>query len=448
VHSEAELSDLERGICAAIDDRRSGLVELADRLIGFDTTAREVGDRPREEAALQDHLAHRLSGAGAEVDLWEPDAKELAGRPLVPPGLDFAGRPQLIARLPGRGGGRSLVFNGHVDVVSAEPLDAWTSDPFAAEVRGGNLYGRGACDMKGGIAAMVTAAEMLAELGIPLAGDLLVATNTDEESSGAGGTALVQRGLRADAGIVTEPTGFDVWTACRGSEYCEIHILGRAGHAEVRQPDWRRGGAVNAIEKAAVVIDAIESLRREWAERPGLEHELLARPSLLPTMARAGEWAVTYPARYELTVAVMYLPAQADARGWGSAVREEVEQWIARQTALHDDWLAEHPPTIKWWPNAVMPFEIPGTEPVVDAMLDATRDVGRPGRLGGLDSWYDGATLTKLGGISSIGYGPPGFNRDGASVAHTVDEYVPVDGLVDCAKALAVAATRFCGLAA
>lgn len=440
-------ADAERAACGAIDDRRSDLIDLASRLIGFDTTAREVGDPPRQEAALQEYLARRLTGVGAEVDLWEPDADELAGKPLVPPGLDFGGRPQLIARLPGRGTGRSLLFNGHIDVVSAEPREAWTSEPFTAELREGNLYGRGACDMKGGIAAMAIAAETLAALDIALGGDLLVATNTDEESSGAGGTALVRRGMKADAGIVTEPTGFNVWTACRGSEYGEIRVPGRAGHAEVRQPDWRHGGAVNAIEKAVVAIEAIESLRREWSERPGLEHPLLSRPSLLPTMARAGEWPVTYPAQCELTLAVMYLPAQADVSGWGSAVRDEVERCIAEQTARADDWLAEHPPTIRWWPNAVMPFEIPSSEPIVETMLDATRDVGRPGRIGGLDSWYDGATLTKLAGIPSVGFGPPGFDPDGASVAHTVDEYVPVDGLVDCAKALAVAAIRFCGLA-
>jgi acetylornithine deacetylase len=439
------LDDAETAVCAAIDDRESDLVDLAGRLIDFDTTAREVGDPPRDEAALQEYLARRLSEAGAEVDLWEPDAEALAGKPLVPPGLDFAGRPQLIARLAGRSTGRSLVFNGHIDVVSAEPRDAWTSDPFTAEVRDGKLYGRGACDMKGGIAAMVFAAETLVGLGIELAGDLLVATNTDEESSGAGGTALVARGLRADAGIVTEPTGFDVWTACRGSEYCDIRVPGRSGHAEVRQPDWRQGGAVNAIEKAGMVIEAIASLRREWSNRPGLEHAILARPSALPTMARAGEWPVTYPAECSLTVAVMYLPLQADSHGWGSAVREEVERWIARETARHDDWLAEHPPEIEWRPNAVMPFELPPGEPIVGTMLDATRDVGRPGRIGGLDSWYDGATLTTLAGVPSTGFGPPGFNRDGPSVAHTVDEYVPVDGLVDCAKALAVAAMRFCG---
>jgi len=440
------LSDAERRVCAEIEQRRDDLVALASDLIGFDTTARTVGDPPRQEAALQGYLAARLRAAGAEIDLWEPDAEQLRGKPLVPPGLDFVGRPQLVARRRGAGGGRSLVLNGHIDVVSAEPRDRWTSDPFSAEVRDGKLYGRGSCDMKGGIAAMVLATETLASLGVDLAGDLLVATNTDEESSGAGGTAIVERGLRADAGIVTEATGFDVWVACRGSEYARVSVPGRPGHAEVRQPDWRAGGAVNAIEKATVVVDAIRSPRADWATRDGLDHPYLSRPALLPTMAAAGEWPVTYPAACDLTVAVMYVPRQADEHGWGTDVRREVEGWIARESAK-DDWLAEHPPTVDWWPNGVMPLEISESEPIVRVMQEATRDIGRPGALGGLDSWYDGATLTHLAGIPSIGYGPPGFDADGLSLAHMVDEYVPVDGLVACAQGLAVAAMRFCGAA-
>ncbi len=440
------LTDVERRVCDAIASRREELIALASSLIGFDTTARAPGDPPRQEAELQAHLASRMTAFGAEVDLFEPDAAALEGRPLVPPGLEFNGRPQLIATKRGAGEGRSLVLNGHIDAVSVAPRAAWASDPFNAEVRDGKLYGRGACDMKGGVAAMVLAVETLSSLGVELAGDVVIATNTDEESSGAGGTALADHGLSADAGIVTEPTGFDTWVACRGSEYCVVSVPGRPGHAEVRQPDWREGGAVNAIEKAVAVLDAIESLRHEWQTREGLEHPFLSRPSLLATMARAGEWPVTYPASAELTVAVMYLPAQADERGWGSDVRREVEQWIARETAA-DDWLRAHAPEIEWWPNAVMPLEIPDSEPIVSTMLDAARDVGHPGQLSGLDSWYDGATLTQLAGIPSIAFGPPGFDRHGVSVAHMVDEYVPVDGLVACAQGIAVATMRFCGLA-
>ncbi len=441
------LSPEEQSVCDAIGGRSAELVELAGALIAFDTTAREVGDPPRQEAALQGFLAARLRSAGAEVDLWEPDAATMAGRPMVPPGLDFTGRPQLIARWRGGGAGRSLVLNGHIDVVSGEPREAWSSDPFTPTVRDGRLYGRGACDMKGGIAAMVFAAQALAQLGVRLNGELIVATNTDEESSGAGGTALVQRGLAADAGIVTEPTNFHTWVACRGSEYGVIRVPGRPGHAEVRQPDWRTGGAVNAIEKAAVVLGAIEALRARWAGNDAYAHPYVSRPSLLATMARAGEWPVTYPASCELTIAVMYISAQADERGGGARVRAEVEEQILAHCAAHDGWLAEHPPVFEWWPNAVMPMQISEREPIVATVRGASADIGRPGRISGLDSWYDGATLTQLAGIPSVGYGPPGFDPEGVSVAHMVDEYVPIDGLVSCAQGLAVAAMRHCGVA-
>jgi acetylornithine deacetylase len=440
------LTSGERAVCEEIAARTDELVALASALIGFDTTARDVGDPARDEAALQQFLSERVQAAGAQADVWEPDAQAMKPWPLVPPGLDFAGRPQLIARRKGAGGGRSLVFNGHIDAVSAEPRERWTSDPFAAEVRDGKLYGRGSCDMKGGVAAMVLAFEVLASMGMELSGDLLVATNTDEESSGAGSVALVEHGLKADAGIVTEPTSFETWVACRGSEYCVVRVPGRPGHAEIAQPDWREGGAVNAIEKSAIVLEAIASLRRKWQTRDDLDHPLLSRPSLLPTMARAGEWAVTYPAYCDLTVAVLFVPGQADENGWGTAVRREFEEWLGNATA-RDDWLAENPPAVEWWPNHVMPLEISSEEPIVGAVREASADVGRPGPLGGLDSWYDGAALTKLGGIPSVGFGPPGFDRNGVSVAHMIDEFVPVDGLVACSQALAVVAMRFCGTA-
>jgi acetylornithine deacetylase len=351
----------------------------------------------------------------------------------------------MIATQSGQSGGRSLVFNGHIDVVSGEPRSEWTTGPFEPDVRDGRLYGRGACDMKGGVAAMVFALQALSRTGTRLGGDLIVATNTDEESSGAGGIALVQRGLSADAAIVTEPTGHEVWVACRGSEYGVIRVPGRPGHAEVRQPSWRQGGAVNAIEKVPLVIDAITALRAEWAEQGDLKHPHLSHPDLLPTMARSGEWPVTYPAFCDLTIAVMYVPAQADSEGWGSDVRREVEEHVLRHTAEHDEWLAEHPPSFRWWPNPVMPVEVDPDLPIVLATRQASADLNRPALLAGLDSWFDGATLTKFGAIPAIGYGPSGFEAGGASVAHTIDEYVPIDGLVATAQALAVTAMRYCG---
>ena len=304
-------------------------------------------------------------------------------------------------------------------------------------MRDGRLYGRGSCDMKGGVAAMTFAAEVLAAQGVRLAGDLVVATNTDEESSGAGALALVERGLSANAGIVTEPTAFEVWVACRGSAYADVTVPGRPGHAELAQADWRDGGAVNAIEKASVVLDSIRGLREEWRGRSDLRHPYLSPPDVVPTMIRAGEWSVTHPAACRLTFGAYYLPQQADEGGWGREVEREVTDRIVRDAAA-DPWLAEHPPTFEWG-TACMSMEIPPEEEIVGVALEAGADVGRTTKLGGLDSWYDGATFTLLAGTPSIALGPGPLDA-----AHTIDEFVFVDDLVACAQALAVVALRYC----
>ena len=433
------MNDLEQRIAEAIAESRDELVELASALIRFDTTARDPGDPARDEAALQAHLGERLTAAGATVDIWEPRPDDVRGR-QVPFELDFDGRPQLVARFAGAGGGRSLLLNGHIDVVSGEPKERWSDDPNTPVVRDGKLYGRGACDMKGGVAAMVLAAEVLARLGVRLAGDLIVNTITDEESTGAGGIASVAHGVRADAGIVPEPTAFDVWVACRGSVYPTITVEGRPGHAELLQPHWRDGGAVNAIEKAQIVLDAIRALREEWRTRSDLQHPYLSPPDIVPTLMHAGEWSVTYPASCEITSAVLFPPAFADAEGYGSRVREEVSEAIGRACAA-DPWLAEHPPSFAWAAD-IPPMEISPDDPIVATVLAASADAGEPSRLSGLDSWYDGATYTLSAGTPSIAFGPRSI-----AWGHTIDEYVPVDDLVRCAHAIALSAVRFCGTA-
>ncbi len=434
-------TEIERRVMDEISQRRDELVALASDLIGFDTTAREHNDDPAcDEAALQKYLAARLRAAGAEVDLWEPAPEDVAGSPMIPPGLRFDGRPQLVAHFPGAGGGRSLLFNGHIDVVTAEPRERWTSDPFRPEVRDGNLYGRGACDMKGGIAAMVFAAEVLASLDPRLAGDLLVCTVTDEESTGAGGLAAVAHGVRADGGIVTESTDFEVQIACRGSLIPTITVPGRPGHAGCPQPHWRDGGAVNAIDKAGAIADAMRRLETDWRQRSTYHHPYLSPGDIVPVQIVGGEWMVSIPASCRLVYHIAYLPGQADASGWGGRVRDEVAEWVLRASQA-DPWLAENPPTIEWAP------EVPATavapdEPIVPIVAAATAAAGRPGRVWGTDGWHDGATFT-LGGTPTVAFGP----GNGFTIAHIVNEYIPVDDLVAATQALALAALRFCGTA-
>ncbi len=431
----------EQRVCQAIEAGRDELVALVTRLIAFDTTARDVADPPRDEEALQRFLADRLAARGAAVELWEPDGAQFADVSQVPDGLTFEGRPQLAATFAGSGGGRSLLLNGHIDVVTPEPVDRWSSDPWRAEVRDGLLYGRGACDMKGGVGAMVFAAETIAALGIGLAGDLIVNTNTDEESSGAGSLACAAHGISADAGICTESTGGQVWVCTRGSQSVRITVQGRAGHAEVPHPSWQDGGPVNAIDAAEPVLAAVRELRAEWERSDVIKHRHLAPQTILTTVISGGEWFVSYPSSCTLTVNLMYLPVRADAEGYGALIRHEVEQRVIA-AASADPWLREHPPAFEWGPD-LPPFDLGDSVPIAAAVQDAARATGRELTLGGLDSWFDAASFNRAGAASMVGYGPgtPGF----AGNAHGADEHVSVDDLVACAQTIAVAALRWCG---
>jgi acetylornithine deacetylase len=428
----------EQALVDRVAARRDDLVALACSLIAFDTTSRSgVDDPARDEVALQTLLAERLRARGAEIDLWEPSPDDVAGHPLSVDGIGFAGRPQLAARLRGSGGGQSLLLNGHIDVVPAQRSDGWAHDPFDPQVVDGRVVGRGACDMKGGIAAMVIAAEVLAETG-GLRGDVVVCTNTDEESSGVGALACARHGVTADFTIVTEPSGLEVWPACRGTVYCTIEVPGRAGHAEQEHPHWRDGGAVNAIEKGRFLLDGVDALRREWRSRADLKHPLLDPPDIVPTrfVADAG-WDVTIPDRAVIDISVLILPQQADAHGWTSAAQTEVEEFLRRWCAT-DSWLAAHPPTFGWH-TEVNPSETPVDAASVRALLGANAALGLPVTLGGLGSWYDGATFALETGTAALMYGPRAIDW-----AHTVGEYVPIDDLVACAQGIAVAGWRLC----
>ncbi len=445
----------ELAVIEAARAARDELVGFAAELIAFDTTARDAGQPPRDEAALQAAIARRLEAAGAEIDLWEAETTP-AGDAYGPAGLDVVGRPQLVARFAaaadprsahaaGAAGPRraeepaprSLLLTGHIDAVDVEPREQWSSDPFAAEVRDGYLFGRGANDMKGPIAGLVLAAQLLDRLGIRLAGDLLVATVTDEESSGAGGREVVRRGYRADAGLSGEPTEFEAWIACRGILKPRITIEGRAGHSQEPQPDWREGGAVNAIEKLAPILDEIQRLNAEWRTRPDMQHPLLAPGDIVPVLVDGGTWDVTYPAFCHLTLDAHYLPVHGLS---GAVVKEEMRTRIDA-AAASDGWIAAHP--LRWeWEYDVPPAEIPGDHPLVRLALDTAAALGRPGRLGGLNSWHDAATFTLFGGTPTFSFGPRGMNT-----AHAVDERVSVDELVDFTAIVAVTIMRWCGVA-
>ena len=434
------LAALERRVLDEVAARREEVCDLLGTLISYDTRVPGPGLEARDETALQEHVAARMRAAGLAVRLWEPERGDLPpSRYPIPDGHHFRGRPQLVATAQGAGGGRTLLLTGHVDVVTAEPEERWTSPPFQPALRDGRLYGRGACDMKGGVAAMLLATEVVRALDVPLAGDLIVSTVTDEESTGAGSLAVAASGVRADGGVIPEPTGLQAWLGARGSLMPAITVEGRAGHAGLPPAHWSEGGAVNAIEKLAVVQEALAGLRDEWGLRPDCTHEVLAPAGIVPTAVSAGEWMVSHPATATLHCHVQYVPAQADADGCGTEVEREIEARVLA-ACRSDPWLAAHPPRFSW-PGDVPPGFVPPDAPIAATSLDALEAVGLERAVTGRTTFFDGPTFTRAG-TPTIAFGPGDIG-----VAHAVDEHVPVDDLVRAAQVLALIVMRFCGVA-
>jgi acetylornithine deacetylase len=435
---------LERAVDGYVDAHVGDLVELVRRLVQFDTTSVDLSPgsshTTNEEADLQAYVAERLAGLGAQVDQWEPDAREFADHPMMPPWHHWQGRPLTVGTLRGSGGGRSLVVNGHIDVVDAGERSRWTSPPFAAEVRDGRIYGRGAVDMKGGVGAAIFALETLQACRIRLAGDVVVETVPDEETCAMGTIAAIARGYRADAGLVPEPTRCNLWIATRGLLHGTLTVDGRSAHAEMNQPRWQDGGGVNAISKAVSALDGLERLTAEWAEREDKRHALLGTPSASPTIIRGGSFISNIPERCEVAVNATYLPSDADQDGFGSIPRGEIEQAIDA-VAGADDWLAEHRPRWSWYTD-YPPSEIDPQAPIVAVAQEAGREVGIEVVAEGIDTTYDGALLTLFADTPSPAFGPGDLGR-----AHAPDEWVGIDELVLGARLYARAIVGWCGLA-
>jgi acetylornithine deacetylase len=436
---------LAEGIDAFIAARTDDLLALLRRLVGFNTVSVDLSPgsehRENEERELQEFVADRLRGLDAEIDFFEPDAAELRDHPMMPPWHHWKGRPITVATLRGTGGGRSLIINGHIDVVSAGDLGRWTTPPFEADVRDDRVYGRGAVDMKGGIAGAMFALEALAANGVRLAGDVILQTVPDEETCAMGTVAVIERGYRADAGLVPEPTKLNFWIATRGLLHGSVAVPGRSAHAEMNQPPWRQGGGVNAIERSLPILQAFQELSADWDTRDSKAHPLLGRPRVQPTIIHGGAFISNVPESCRIDVNATYLPGDADEDGYGSVPRGEILGAVDH-AAGRDDWLTENPP--QWtWATDYPPSEIDPGEDIIAVTRDAAAQAGVDSRPEGIDTTYDGALLTRLAGVPSPAFGPGDLGR-----AHAPDEWIGVDELVLGARAYARAICAWCELAA
>ncbi|HMK43304.1 MAG TPA: ArgE/DapE family deacylase, partial [Dissulfurispiraceae bacterium] len=354
-------------------------------------------------------------------------------RDYLPSAHSYAGRPNIIGTLQGKGGGRSLLLNGHCDVVPPEPLDAWTLDPWGASIREDRLYGRGAGDMKAGLIANFFALKAVLDAGIELNGAVMLQSVVDEEAGGGGGTlACLNAGFTADAMICTEPHALQISIAHVGVSFFRIRVVGRSSH--IGQAHL----AVNAIEKIYHVIQALKQLDEKRART--VHHALFERAMnrschLSVGTMRAGDWPTTVAGAAEIEGRISFIPGETMAD-----VRYQVERAV-RSAADKDPWLRDHPPGVEWFGVQTEPWYQDPAHQFVQTFRHAAQDtlkreVFLEGRKAACDARFSSAF-----GMAAACTGPIAGNVHGA------DEWVDIPSVIDATKVLACMLLRWCGYA-
>lgn len=371
-------------------------VDLARELVAIDSVNPALvagGAGEREIAAFVDGWA-RAAGLQAEV---------LEATP---------GRPSVVVRAPGSGGGRTLLLCGHVDTVGVEGMDA----PHDPRVEGDRLYGRGAYDMKAGVAAALVACRAASTLG--LRGDVVVAAVADEEHASLGVREAL-RAVHADGAVVTEPTELELVVAHKGFQWARIEIEGRAAHGS------RPHLGVDAIVKAGAILTALGELDVALRAR---SHPLLGRASVHASRIAGGGELSSYPAGCVVELERRTLPGESAA-----GVEAELAALLDRCRAADPSLRATH---------AVLlgrePFEIDAGDEFVGVVRDAaTEALGTAPPIGGASYWAD-AAFVAAAGIPTVMLGP------GGEGAHAAVEWVSVSDTDKVARALVALVARFC----
>jgi acetylornithine deacetylase len=435
--------ELGQRIIDAADSSGVRLVQTLQDLIRFESVVMSDPTKAGPgERLCQEYLERRLAANGFTTDVWEPDAEELlrkyAGKPGAQKGRNFRGRPILAGTRQGSGGGRSILLTGHIDVVPPGESTHWTYPPFSGTQVEDRIFGRGAVDMKGGVASMLVAAEILSELRVPLAGDIVFSTVVDEEIGGMGTLAMADRGYHADAGILTEPTDNRVTPLCHGILWGKIILDGISGHAELARRHWDQGGPVDAIGLMRFILAGIDVINERWRTDPWKNHRLMDLPNqIIVTQIKAGEHPSSAAGRAEIIIDVQYLPHEKDADGVGGRVKKEVEEHLARVCQV-DPWLARNAPRLEWILDADC-AEVALDHPIIDAFREATEQASQSFQLWGIGAHTDMGIPTDLARTPTVNFGP-----GDPSQAHQPNESVSVTDLVTTTKIIALTIARWC----
>ena len=390
-----------------------------------------------QEAPLQQWIAAQLAARGYEVDRFTLADVPFSQHPKAAPMLDVdpAGSVQVVAthRAP-RPSGRSLILQGHIDVVPAGPESMWTSPPFTPTVRDGGLYGRGANDMKAGVAAMVFALDAIVAIGMVPAADVHIETVTEEESTGNGALATLLRGYRADACLIPEPTGHTITRCQTGAVWFRLVVRGVPVHVARAQT------GSNAILSAMQLVRALQDYTRKLNEAARAHPWFGTVPDPIkfnPGMIRGGDWASSTPAWCEVDCRLGLLPGTRPADAMAGIER------CVQEARAGDPFLAQNAPEIVWSGFQADGYvQEPGS--AAESVLAAAHEMvfGEPmgeRRLPAVtDTRYYGIDF----GMPALCYGPRGEGN------HAFDERAELESLRRTTLCIAVFIADWCGLAA
>ena len=380
---------------------------------------------PGQERAAADYAASRFAEVGeVERPPLSNSLRDDEDYSSPVPGIEYDGRSNVRASVAGTGGGRSLIVNSHLDVV---PASQGQQRPFDPRVDAGRVYGRGACDAKGQVAAIYTALLAAKRLGLKRRGDLVAHLVVEEEVGGNGTLALIRGGVKADGCVVMEPTEMRILTSVRGAVWFRVICTGKPGHS------GRAGDTVSALKMAIRVVEILEQYHaRLLAASRGIPM-FDPFPNPMPiTFGRlaAGDWPATAPSKAVIEGVLGLLPNKTRYQ-----VMEEMRQAI---TEGGDEWLREHFQLEFMYRHDAHVLD--PAHPLVTGLQASCQALGSPGEVTAMtcscDSWFYNNQLK----IPSVVFGPGSLR-----FAHSNEEQIGVDEISEAAAILLRFIGEWCG---
>jgi len=385
------------------------------------------------ESKAQAIVLEKLRELELDLDVWDPDLKEMKEHPYFISTRDsFTGSPNIVATLKGTSGGKSMILNGHIDVVPEGNIQQWTYPPYSATVVDNKLYGRGATDMKGGNVALILAIEAIKRSGITLKGNVHFQSVIEEESGGAGTLATILRGYTADGVIIPEPTNMKFFIKQQGSMWFRLKVKGKVAHGGTRYE------GVSAIEKSVLIIQQIqklEQLRNERIADPLYDGVPIPIPINIGTI-HGGTWPSSVSDLVTLEGRFGVAPNERleDAK-------LEFENWIDNIKNL-DDWFVENSVEVEWFGARWVPGTIEADSELVQTLQRNYLETTKQSPVVEAAPWgTDGGLFTQILNIPMIVFGP-----GETKVAHYPDEFIDLDQMFLAAEIIACTLIDWCGV--